>query len=240
MRRPYAGCLIATGRTACAVLSRRGGFARMKLASGGVYSSMHEECVPEAIAALAPRLAPAADDLDLLLGGGTACALRLGHRISMDLDFFAMGRLDTRGLLDALAELGGCRLRGISEAELQVAVQSVEIFATSFGREPLDPPDPWCGLDVLGALDLAELKVAAAVQRGMARDLCDLHLLCCAGVDLEAAVRASPFDLVAALKALTDSERYEHQPQLEVRVPWSVADAVSFFTVEARRLLGPA
>lgn len=198
---------------------------------------MHSESVPDAVAALAPRLAPTADDLDLLLGGGTACALHLGHRLSADLAFFAAGRLDTRGLLDALAALGECRLRGISEAELQVALEGIQVFATSLGRDLLELPDAWSGLDVLSALDLAELKVAAAVQRGMARDLCDLHLLCWTGVDLEYAIRASPFDLVVALKALTDIDRYEHQPALELRVPWSVSEAVSFFATEARRLL---
>lgn len=198
---------------------------------------MHDECVPEAVAAVAAQLAPAADDLELLLGGGTACALRLAHRISADLDFFAAGRLETRRLLDALAELGECRLRGISQAELQVTLHGVEVFATSLGREPLDPPDPWSELEVLGALDLAELKVAAAVQRGMARDLCDLHLLCEEGADLEAAIRAGPFDLVVALKALTDRERYEQQPALDLRVPWTISDAVSYFMVQARRLI---
>lgn len=198
---------------------------------------MHDECVPEAIAALAAQLAPVADDLELLLGGGTACALRLAHRISADLDFFAAGRLDPRRLLDALVGIDECRLRGISEAELQVTLHGVDVFATSLGREPLGIPDPWAGLEVLGALDLAELKVAAAVQRGMARDLCDLHLLCEAGVDLEAAVRAGPFDLVVALKALTDRERYEHQPALDLRVPWTIADAVSYFTVQARWII---
>jgi predicted nucleotidyltransferase component of viral defense system len=198
---------------------------------------MHDECVPKAAAALAPRLAPTADDLELLLGGGTACALRLGHRVSSDLDFFATGQLDTRRLLAALAELGEARLRGISAAELQVAVEDVEVFATSLGRDPLGPPDQWSGLEVLSALDLAELKVVAAVQRGMARDLCDLHLLCEAGADLGAAVRASPFDVVVALKALTDRERYERQPALDLRTPWTIAEATSFFTAEARRLL---
>lgn len=198
---------------------------------------MHEQCVPDGIAALAARLAPTADDLDLLLGGGTACALRLGHRISSDFDFFAAGRLNVHTLLDALVALGECRLRGISEAELQVAVRGVEVFATSLGRDLLELPDSWSGLDVLSALDLAELEVAMAVQRGMVRDLCDLHLLCRSGVDLEAAIRASPFDLMVAFKALTDTERYEHQPALELRVPWSIPEAVSFFATEARRLL---
>jgi hypothetical protein len=114
----------------------------------------------------------------------------------------------------------------------------VQISATSLGRELLAPAEPWNELRVLSAPDLAELKVEAAVRRGMLRDLCDLHLLCLAGTDLEVAVRASGIDLVAALKALTDAERFRGQPELELRREWSVGEAMAYFTAEARRLLG--
>ena len=91
---------------------------------------------------------------------------------------------------------------------------------------------------MLSALDLAELKVEAAVSRGMLHDLCDLHLLCLAGADLAAAVRASGIDLIVALKALTDAERFRGQPELELRRAWRAEEALAYFTAEARRLLG--
>jgi hypothetical protein len=112
------------------------------------------------------------------------------------------------------------------------------VSATSLGREPLAPTEPWNELAVLSAPDLAELKVEAAVRRGMLRDLCDLHLLCLAGTDLEAAVRASGIDPIVALKALTDAERFRGQPELELRRAWSAEEALAYFTAEARRLLG--
>ncbi len=57
---------------------------------------------------------------------------------------------------------------------------------------------------MLGLDDLAELKLHAAVERGMVRDLCDLHLLCLAGADLDRALEPGRMDAVVALKALTD------------------------------------
>lgn len=199
---------------------------------------MHDQCIAPDAAELALALAEIAARHDLALGGGTACALRLGHRVSRDLDFFALRPLDPPRLLDELASFEKQRLRGISHAELVVVLQGVQVSATSLGREALAPPDPWNELAVLSALDLAELKVVAAVRRGMLRDLCDLHLLCLAGTDLEAAVRASGIDLVAALKALTDAERFRGQPELELRRAWSAEEALAYFTAEARRLLG--
>ena len=146
--------------------------------------------------------------------------------------------LDPPGLLRELAGLGEQRLRGISHAELVVVVGGVQVSATSLGREPLAPPDAWNDLPVLSLLDLAELKIEAAVHRGMLRDLCDLHLLCLAGADLETAVRASGIDLIVALEALADTERFRGQPELELVRAWRPGDAVAYFTSEARRLLG--
>lgn len=199
---------------------------------------MREECVDPDAARLAPALAEAAARHELALGGGTACALRLGHRVSRDLDFFALRPLDSSGLLEELAGFTDQRLRGISQTELVVVVDGVQVSATSLGRQPLAPPDRWNDLAVLSALDLAELKVEAAVRRGMLRDLCDLHLLCLSGADLAAAVEASALDLIVALKALTDAERFLGQPELELRREWSVEEAIAYFTAEARRLLG--
>ena len=199
---------------------------------------MHDECVHPEAARLAPALAEAARRHELALGGGTACALRLGHRVSRDLDFFALQSLDPTGLLDDLSDVADQRLRGISKTELVVVVGGVEVAATSLGREPLAPPDRWNELAVLSALDLAELKVGAAVRRGMLRDLCDLHLLCLAGVDLEAVVQASGLDLVVTLKALTDAERFHDQPEPELRRAWSAEEAHAYFAAEGWRLLG--
>ena len=199
---------------------------------------MHDECVTPEAAELAVALAETAARHELALGGGTACALRLGHRVSRDLDFFSLATLDPPRLLEDLAGFRQQRLRGISDAVLILVLDDVEVSATSLGRGPLEPTESWNGLAVLSAPDLAELKVEAAVRRGMLRDLCDLHLLCLAGAELEAAVRTSGIDLIVALKALTDGERFRGQPQLDLRREWRADEAVAYFTAEAQRILG--
>lgn len=196
---------------------------------------MHPDCVDPAAAAVARTIVQHAERHTLALGGGTACALHLGHRLSRDLDFFALEALRPPDLLRDLACVG--EQRGISSQELTLVLDGVEISATSLGRAPLAPTARWDGIFVLSMLDLAALKVEAAVRRGMARDLCDLHLLCLAGAGLESAVRASSIDLVAALEALSEPDRYAGQPELQLRRPWSVAEAVGYFLEQARRLL---
>jgi hypothetical protein len=59
--------------------------------------SPHLEILPEPQLLLWPKLRPIAD-LGFVLYGGTAIALRLGHRASVDFDFFTERALDRPGL----------------------------------------------------------------------------------------------------------------------------------------------
>ena len=106
------------------------------------------------------------------------------------------------------------------------------------GRRPLDEPAQWRGVRVLGLDDLAELKLHAAVERGLVRDLCDLHLLCLAGADLDRALEAGRIDAVVALKALTDPDRFAGQPELALNRRWTPAEATAYFAAVARERLG--
>ena len=59
------------------------------------------DVLPEAQRALIPRLRPL-QRLGFVLYGGTAIALQLGHRVSIDFDFFSDARPSRGALLDAL------------------------------------------------------------------------------------------------------------------------------------------
>lgn len=61
------------------------------------------------------------------LAGGTAAALFLGHRISMDLDFFGPGSFDSALLVELLAEVGRFRLDRIAPDTLLGDLAGVKI-----------------------------------------------------------------------------------------------------------------
>jgi len=65
----------------------------------------HWEVLPAAQRDIWPHLAPSVD-LGLVLYGGTAIALRLGHRTSIDFDFFTEQPLDREVLAHSFAFLG--------------------------------------------------------------------------------------------------------------------------------------
>jgi len=47
---------------------------------------------------------------DAYLAGGTACALQLGHRVSLDLDFFTDQEFSTDFVLSQLSKMPGFKL----------------------------------------------------------------------------------------------------------------------------------
>jgi hypothetical protein len=67
-----------------------------------------------------PQLAPATG-LSLVLYGGTAVALYLGHRISVDFDFFGSEPLGKKGLEESFAFMDDSRTVQESENTLVVA-----------------------------------------------------------------------------------------------------------------------
>src|SRR3954464_12569046 len=66
------------------------------------------DSLPKAQQEIWPRLAPA-PELSYVLYGGTAVALHLGHRASIDFDFFRAESLDKQELLNAFPFLADAR-----------------------------------------------------------------------------------------------------------------------------------
>jgi hypothetical protein len=67
---------------------------------------LRTDILPKAQQEIWPLLAPA-PRLSFVLYGGTAVALHLGHRISVDFDFFRSAPLDPRELETSFAFMGG-------------------------------------------------------------------------------------------------------------------------------------
>lgn len=127
-----------------------------------------------------------------VLYGGTALALRLGHRQSIDFDFFAHDPLDHRALErelpwlregEALQEEANARTVLVRAADGGV---KVSLFGNiTFGRvgEPVLTEDGV--IRVASLLDLAGTKVKALLQRVEAKDYLDVAALLDAGIAVE-------------------------------------------------------
>jgi hypothetical protein len=162
-------------------------------------------------------LRPAAS-FGLVLYGGTAIALRLGHRISVDFDFFTDRSLDRKAMKAAFPFLAGATILQEQPEALTVLISGdndqneyvkISFFGTvSFGRvgEPEVTEDEV--MQVASLDDLLATKVKVILQRVEAKDYQDIAALVKADVSLAKALAAAramygqDFQPSEALKAM--------------------------------------
>lgn len=115
---------------------------------------------------------------NFILAGGTALALQIGHRISVDLDFFSERQFSTDALYRGLQKAG---LKPVvqqeTEGTLTAMVNEVKVSMLHYPYIFLDKKLSWKGIDIAGMIDIAAMKVMAITQRGAKRDFVDLYFI---------------------------------------------------------------
>lgn len=113
------------------------------------------------------------------LVGGTALALQLGHRSSVDLDFF--GKWDySIDLLSAFRGFGRAQKQsGTPDGRMQFFfVGGVKVDCVSYEAYPwLEPPVEEDGVRLAGVKDIGAMKINAITNRGSRKDFVDLARL---------------------------------------------------------------
>jgi hypothetical protein len=169
---------------------------------------------------------------EFVLYGGTALALHLGHRESLDFDFFGNKPLDPAKLVPAVSFLVGAIVTQREPNTFSCTVDRGGVVKLSFfglpGIPRLSPPliAPHNGLQVASLLDLAGTKAAVVQVRAEAKDYIDIDaLLTYSAIDLATALSAAraiygmQFNPQSTLKALC----YFDEGNLR-RLPQSVKD----------------
>jgi hypothetical protein len=173
----------------------------------------HFEILPPAQKDLWPKLAEIPQHF--VLYGGTALALRLAHRLSLDFDFFSSEPVIPEKLLDSLPLLKNAKVLQNASQTLTVSANPRAPVKLSFfgginiGRvgEPERTPDRV--LTVASLLDLAGTKAAVIYQRAESKDYIDLLAIVNRGVSLANAMAAAQalygeqYNAMLTLKSLT-------------------------------------
>jgi hypothetical protein len=139
------------------------------------------DILPSAQRRLWPELSETPEDFTLY--GGTAIALRLGHRPSADFDFFASVPFVPNALLQKVSYLNGATVRQSAPNTLTVTIERdgpVEVsFFGGLGIGQVAPAETVIGpgIKVASLLDLAGCKVAVVTQRAEMKDYVDVHAL---------------------------------------------------------------
>lgn len=114
------------------------------------------------------------------LAGGTALALQLGHRRSIDLDFFSPSEdipAIRHQLETALAPLGGI-LTDSSWGNLVYLAQNVRVGFYGYGFPLLAPTIQADGIAIASSIDIALMKLDALLSRAARKDFYDLYFIC--------------------------------------------------------------
>lgn len=161
-----------------------------------------------------------------VLYGGTAIALRLGHRESVDFVFFSSEPLEVKALDEYVQELGDATLLRRTTETLEYSVDGVRLSffgSLRFGR--VEEPEV-CdnGIVVASLLDLFGHKLKVVQQRAELKDYADIAAILEGGIPLECGLGAA-----CALFP-------ELNPQVSLRALSFIGD-VQGMTEEQKRLL---
>ena len=108
------------------------------------------------------------------LAGGTALALHMGHRISVDLDFFTRKKFSETVLSLRLKKSPEFKEEGKSWRTIWGRIGETK-FSFFFYEYPLlDEVVTFEGIKVAGKKDLAAMKIHAIEDRGTRRDFVDV------------------------------------------------------------------
>ena len=180
-----------------------------------------------------------------VLYGGTALTLRLGHRSSVDFDFFSSHSFSPEELQKQIPYLYGTQ-RIQSEPNtltclVQLREEPIKIsFFGGLGLARVGHPQRTSdnGIWVASLLDLAATKLKVVQDRAEARDYLDLARIIEENVSLSEMIQAamgaygSAFNPMISLRALTFFQDGD-LPDLDPEIQTSLREAVSGIDLEA-------
>lgn len=114
---------------------------------------------------------------DFYLAGGTALAIQLGHRESIDLDWFCQKDFSNQKIKGSLSELGNFKLYSEEDGTLHGELDSVKITFLRYKYNLLYPMVAFENIKLADERDISAMKIDAASSRGSKKDFIDLYFL---------------------------------------------------------------
>ncbi len=111
------------------------------------------------------------------LVGGTALALQLGHRSSIDLDFFGSIQASSEDIRNFLSEEHSITIVKESRNINIYLIDGIKVDIVNYRYQWIDTPVVGDGIVLAGLKDIAAMKIAAVVGRGTKKDFIDLYFL---------------------------------------------------------------
>lgn len=125
-----------------------------------------------------PKIGYLRKEYGFYLGGGTALALQIGHRSSVDFDFYSSKDFDPKRLYTKLKKnLKQTTSGHMADGTLIVTSDNVGISFFRYEYPLLKPLVKTEYIDLLSIEDTAAMKIISIVQRGTKRDFIDIYYI---------------------------------------------------------------
>lgn len=111
------------------------------------------------------------------LAGGTGLALQIGHRQSVDFDFFSQDNINLDFIAEQLVKIGDFQRLSESENTIHGVLNDVRVSFFTYKYQLLEKPISWSKIQIAGIKDIACMKLSAIAQRGSRKDFIDLYFL---------------------------------------------------------------
>ncbi len=105
---------------------------------------------------------------------GTALALQLGHRISIDLDLFTTESFDKVDLIETIIDNFEVTIESEGKNMLITYINEIKVDFVKMSYPILFPTLHIEGVRMLDIQDIAPMKLKAIVQRGSKKDFFDI------------------------------------------------------------------
>jgi hypothetical protein len=206
----------------------------------------HWECISDHLRAILQVVGRESFSQQFYLAGGTALALQLGHRVSVDLDFFAPDNdlLDDfrRDILTHLKPHLDFEIVHDVIGSLLLNIGGVALGFFSYHYPLIEPPLQVEQVALAGLVDIGLMKLDAVASRSARKDFYDLYFIA-QTVPLETLLARSrdkypdyrDFGLIV-LEGLADFSVADQHTPIQTTPPVEWAEVRAFCRQEVQRL----
>lgn len=177
------------------------------------------------------------------LAGGTSLALRLGHRISIDFDFFSPTKFDPIMLANSLKKVGQFDIDTAAGITLVGQFNNVKFSYFQYDYPLLNPTDNYQGVSLASVEDVVAMKLVAISDRNTKKDFIDLYTICHQGMTLETmfglydkkyqVLEENKYTLMKSMTYFEEADM-DNMPEMLINISWN--EVKDFFVSESLRL----
>ena len=207
---------------------------------------MHEKVLPPNSKGLLAEIESMGSDAPCgwVLAGGTGLALKMGHRISIDFDFFRTEGMDISALHRSLISIDTYETLQESEGTLTVLIRDVKMSFFQVRDPFIFETESYLFFSVADPREIALMKLVAIANRGSKKDFVDLYTILRDGPILQDYMAWLPekygserINTYHILKSLMYFDDAEEEPLPEMLEPFRWEECKAFFVREAHAMV---